>query len=157
MPETIVASPVMQPDRSRQIDYLIEEMKAARLRIDEEIKTINQFEILCITAIFAAYYIFLYFRIINIGGLVFISIIPVVICAYGLFRYRAHADVIKIHERYIKFHIEKTIFDGSSRPRGLVKYYDQKKTRPLETSQVHVLGFYVPTIVRGFSDCHRLT
>ena len=44
-------------------EYLLEEMKAARNRIDEEIKIINQFEILSISAIFATYYLFLSFKI----------------------------------------------------------------------------------------------
>ena len=76
-------------------DYLIEEMKAARARIDENIKTMNQFEILSIGAIWATYGAFFSFKISAPAALVFLASIPVLICTYGLFRYRAHADVIR--------------------------------------------------------------
>ena len=110
-----------------QNKYLIEEMKAARARIDEEIKTMNQFEILSIAAIWATYYAFFSFKVIDPAAMIVLAFVPFVICVYGIFRYRAHADVIRIHERYIKLYIEKTIFTADSKPQGLVRYYDRKK------------------------------
>ncbi|MFA6267808.1 MAG: hypothetical protein WC670_19085 [Pseudolabrys sp.] len=114
--------------------YLIEEMKAARLRIDEEIKTMNQFEILSIAAIWAIYGAFLTFKILDHGALVVMTTVPFAICVYGVFRYRAHADVVKIHERYIKHSIEAAFFPGDAG--GLVRYYDKKKRSLLRTARL---------------------
>ena len=110
-------------------------MKAARLRIDAEIATMNQFEILSLTTIGAIYFLFFQFRITDRGGLIFLSSLPVAISAYGIFRYRAHAHIVELHERYIKDRIEKFIFpppdDG-----GLVTYYDKEKRRLLKHARL---------------------
>jgi len=108
--------------------YLIEEMKVARQRMDAEIITMNQFEILSFTSIGAIYVAFFQFKIVDHAALVFLSFLSVAICAYGIFRYRAHADIIKIHEDYIKEKIESTVFGGEGRKgEGLVVFYDSKK------------------------------
>jgi hypothetical protein len=130
-----------------EIEYLIEEMKAARQRIDEEIKTMNQFEILSITAIWVTYWAFLFFKITDYGALIVICFIPVLICVYGIFRYRAHADVVRIHERYIKLYIEKTIYSETNRPRGLVRYYDRKKRSLLKIAR---LSFWIAIFLISF-------
>jgi|GEM_PF-4736479 len=108
-----------------QKGYLLEEMKAARSRIDAEIKTMNQFETLSIGAIGATYGAFFSFKISAQAPLIFLAFITVLICVYGLFRYRAHADVVRIHEDYIKLRIESSVFGASER--GLVQYYDDNK------------------------------
>jgi hypothetical protein len=114
--------------------YLIEEMKAARQRIDAEITTMNQFEILSITSIGAIYLIYFQFKIVDRGGLVFLTLLPVLICAYGLFRYRAHAAIVRIHEEYIKEKIETKIFPPSER--GLVGFYDERKRSQLKQARL---------------------
>jgi hypothetical protein len=127
------ADPTAQEVRSSaelsefQREYLIEEMKAARTRIDEEIKTMNQFEILSIAAIWTTYWAFFSFSVKDHAALVLLTFIPFVVCVYGVFRYRAHADVVRIHERYIKLYIERSVFTVDSKPQGLVRYYDRRK------------------------------
>jgi hypothetical protein len=121
--------------------YLSEEMKSARARIDDEIKTINNFEIVSVSAVFASYYLFLSFKIVDYYAIILISFIPFLICIYGVFRYRAHADVVKIHENYIKFHIERRVFGKKKFSSGLVRYYDRKKRSLLKYARYAFWGF----------------
>jgi hypothetical protein len=111
--------------------YLLEEMKAARQRIEAEINIMNRFEILSISVVGAIYFTFFQFKISNQSALVTLSLLPTLICVYGVFRYRAHADVVRIHEGYVK-NIERQIqeLDGSEKFQGLVTFYDaQKRSR----------------------------
>ncbi|MDQ0457151.1 hypothetical protein [Rhizobium paknamense] len=114
--------------------YLQEEMKTARMRIDEEIRTMNQFEILSIIAIGLIYWFLVGGQVKNTFVVGVVSFFPVLISIYGIFRYRAHAEIIQINEKYIKFHIERTIF-GKSSLKGIVKYYDRKKTGNLKIAR----------------------
>ncbi|MDQ1186789.1 MULTISPECIES: hypothetical protein [Agrobacterium] len=114
--------------------YLLEEMKAARTRIDEEIRTMNQFEILSMVAVGLIYWLVLSAESLRPLALALSAFFPVLISGYGIFRYRAHAHVIKVHEAYIKIHIERKIF-GRTSLSGLVKYYDRKKTGNLKTAR----------------------
>ena len=119
-----------------QMTYLVEEMRAARSRIDEEIKTMNQFEVLSIAAIWAIAWAFFSFKISDPGTLRLLAFVAFAVCIYGIFRYRAHADVVRIHERYIKLYIEKTVFTVDSKPQGLVRYYDRKKRSLLKYARL---------------------
>jgi hypothetical protein len=74
------------PISARQ-QYLIEEMNAGRTRIDQEISAMNKFETVSVLAIGAIYWIFFDQQIKDHGALIFLSGLPVIICAYGLFRY----------------------------------------------------------------------
>lgn len=127
--------------------YLLEEMKAARFRIDEEIRTMNQFEILTIIAIGLIYWLILSAENISHLSLSFASFFPVLITAYGIFRYRAHAHVVKVHEAYVKMHVERTVF-GKMSLKGLVKYYDRKKNGTLKTAR---FAFWVATFCISLS------
>jgi len=129
------------------VTYLVEEMKSARQRIDAEITTMNQFEVLCLTSIGAIYFLFFQFRIVDHGRVVFLASLPVLISAYGLFRYRAHADIVKIHEEYIKTKIEKYFYETSDHG-GLVGYYDAEKRGLLKLAR---LSFWTLVFLLSFS------
>jgi hypothetical protein len=118
---------------AKDVSYLVEEMKAARQRIDAEIATMNQFEVLSITSIGAIYLIFFQFKIVDPAGLIFLSLLPVLICGYGLFRYRAHAAIVRIHEEYIKEKIETKVLGLGEK--GLVGFYDDKKRSTLKQAR----------------------
>lgn len=139
------------PDRTKEgissssrANYLVEEMKAARTRVEEEIKSINQFEILAMSIIGAIYFLFFNFRIVDPGLIRTLSLLPIVVCFYGFARYTAHRDVIRIHEQYIRDVIEPTFFQ-SDRNYGLVFFYDDRKRSLLKYARyllwLTVLGF----------------
>jgi hypothetical protein len=110
--------------------FSIEEMKAARGRIDQEIATMNNFEIVSVAAIGAIYLAFFSQRISDHYALMVLTALPVIVCGYGLFRYRAHASIVQVHEEYIKI-LEKQFLDRS----GLVGHYDENKTGQLKLAR----------------------
>ncbi|PZU84538.1 MAG: hypothetical protein DI528_14395 [Shinella sp.] len=118
---------------------MLEEMKAARLRIDEDIRTMNQFEVLSIIAIGLIYWFMISEKLDSYFLLIIITAFPVLIAGYGLVRYRAHAAVIRVHDKYIKFHIERAIY-GRTSLRGLVRYYDRKKDSSLRNARFAFWG-----------------
>ncbi|MFT4276871.1 MAG: hypothetical protein QM576_10985 [Rhodopseudomonas sp.] len=113
-----------------QEQFRVEELKAAHLRIDQEIATMNNFEIVSVFAIGAVYFTFFSQRVSDHGVLVILSLLPVIICGYGLFRYRGHASIVQVHEKYIKSLEEK--FLGSP---GLVGHYDANKSGQLKNAR----------------------
>jgi hypothetical protein len=127
--------------------FSIEEMKAARGRIDQEIATMNNFEIVSVAAVGAIYLTFFSQRISDHSALVFLTALPVIVCGYGLFRYRAHASIVQVHEEYIKI-LEKQFLDRA----GLVGHYDENKTGQLKQARfafwtiIFLLSFAVFTI-----------
>lgn len=131
-----------------QYEYLIEEMKAAHNRIEEEVKSINQFEILAMSIIGAIYFLFFNFKIVDTGLIRALSLLPIAVCIYGLARYTAHRGVIAIHERYIKGVIEPAVF-SENRKFGLVFFYDEE--RSLLQYAGYLLWFAVLLFVLIFS------
>jgi hypothetical protein len=59
-----------------------------------------------------------------------LSALPVIVCGYGLFRYRAHASIIQVHEAYVE-KLEKDFLKEG----GLVHHYDEKKTGQLKQAR----------------------
>lgn len=141
MPEPEGMEPAVISDFESK--YMIEEMKAARVRIEEEIKAINQFEVFSLTVIGAMYFVFFQFKIQDAGLIRVLSLLPVAICLYGIARYTAHRDVIRIHEEYVK-KIEEKVFVNLG---GLVSYYDREKASRLKYARYlfwsAILGFAV--------------
>lgn len=123
--------------------FRIEEMKAARGRIDQEISTMNNFEIVSVAAMGAIYFTFFSQRISDHVALVVLSMLPVIVCGYGLFRYRAHASIVQVHEEYIK--TLETKFLGRS---GLVGHYDENKTGQLKRAR---FAFWVIILLLSFA------
>ncbi len=111
--------------------FRIEEMKAARGRIDQEISTMNNFEFASVAAMGAVYLIFFSQRLSDHAALIVISSLPVIICVYGLFRYRAHASIVQVHEEYIKV-LELKLLSS----KGLVGHYDDNKTGQLKRARI---------------------
>jgi Ca2+/Na+ antiporter len=117
--------------------YRIEEMKTARQRIDAEILSMNQFEFASFAVIGAVYILVFQYNIRLQPLLSLLAFFPVILCAYGIFRYRAHADVVKIHEEYIKENIESHFYGEH---RGLVGHYDNNKRSLLKYARMIFWG-----------------
>jgi hypothetical protein len=115
--------------------FRMEEMKVARSRIDQEISTMNNFEFASVAAMGAIYLIFFSQKIADPAALVVLSLLPVIICIYGLFRYRGHASIVQVHEEYIKTLEEKFL----SAP-GLVGHYDDNKSGQLKRARFAFWG-----------------
>jgi hypothetical protein len=111
--------------------YLIGEMQACRGRIDQEIAAMNKFETVSVIAIGAIYWLFFSERIQDQAAIVLLTALPVIICAYGLFRYRAHASIVQVHEAYVKSVEAKVLKEP-----GFVTHYDSNKSSLLKYARV---------------------
>jgi len=121
-----------------QEQFRIEELKAAHNRIDQEIATMNNFEIVSVFAMGAIYFTFFSQKITDHTALIILFVLPAFVCAYGLFRYRAHASIIQVHEEYLK-DLEQR-FLGSDKKTGLVRHYDETKTGQLKVARFAFWG-----------------
>jgi len=129
----------MGPDEQ----FRIEEMKAARSRIDQEISTMNNFEFASVAAMGAIYLIFFSQRISDHAALIVLSSLPVIICGYGLFRYRGHASIVQVHESYLKA-LENRFLNQP----GLVGHYDENKTGQLKNAR---FAFWIIIFLLSFA------
>ena len=111
--------------------YLIEEMQACRGRIDQEIAAMNKFETVSVIAIGAVYWLFFSEHIKDQAAIVLLTALPVIICAYGLFRYRAHASIVQVHEAYVKS-VEMKVLNEP----GFVTHYDNNKSGLLKYARI---------------------
>jgi hypothetical protein len=123
--------------------YRLEEMKTARARIDQEISTMNNFEIVSVAAMGAVYLTFFSQHISDHAALIVLSSLPIIICGYGLLRYRAHASIVQVHEEYIK-RLERK-FLGES---GLVGHYDENKSGQLKQAR---FAFWIIIFLLSFA------
>ncbi|MEH3144866.1 MAG: hypothetical protein PGN34_05860 [Methylobacterium frigidaeris] len=135
--------------------YLLEEVKSARSRIDQEISSMNSNEALNITYIAAIYLAYFQFKITDHWFLRLLSVLPVGIAMYGLVRYNAQRHVINIHESYIKS-AEDKIRLSQSDFRGLMTYYDAQKRSKLKYARWMLWGSLVifTIIFSGAAFCY---
>src|SRR3954468_110239 len=108
--------------------YVVEEMKIVRNRIDAEIASMNQYEILVMGFIGAVYALIFQYRIADRTILLMLAALPIIVAIYGYFRYRVISRVIRKHGLYLK-EIEATISVQEASFVGLATFWDSKPPR----------------------------
>ena len=109
-------------------EYVIEEMKVVRDRINNEIDVMNRYEALSIGLVGAILALIFQYKISARVPLFVITILPALVGLYGYYRYRAHAAIVSKYNAYL-IEIENRLRARDKTFVGLVSFYQGSRTR----------------------------
>ena len=118
-------------------EYIIEEMKVVRDRINSEIEVMNRYEVLSVGLVGAILTAIFQYKISARIPLFIITMLPALVGLYGYYRYRAHASIVSKYNAYLK-EIEKRFKARDDTFIGLASFYEGSHIR----SRIRTLRTY---------------
>ena len=118
-------------------EYIIEEMKVVRDRINSEIEVMNRYEVLSVGLVGAILAVIFQYKISARIPLFIITILPALVGLYGYYRYRAHAIIVSKYNAYL-IEIENRLRAKDNTFVGLVSFYEGSRIR----SRIRTLRTY---------------